>query len=193
MSRLYYDVISMKNKKWDDVLYRYNLDIEAKKYFDMVKQTYILLLQIIDNKTDDEFNEFFKKYMYNFHFKKQYLGRIFSVNKDFKVVCENLRAVNYFPTVRDLIEICCFSVIHDKYEFQKELNIFLTDIFNICQKEKPIPATIKRLVCNSNIGEEKPKKQRKNQFQQLLKDWFGIVILVKKKGNQNVCAVKLLI
>jgi len=176
MSRLYYDFISMKNKELDNSL----------KYDMMIKQIHTLLLQIIDNKNDNEFYDFFKKYMYNFQFKKQYLANVSDLNQDFKVInCLQLKAVNKFHTVRDLIEKCyyiSFSSNQDKYDYYKELNIFLTDVFNICQKlkieeeekkkqeeikiqeeekkkqkktkKKPISATIKRLVWNSNIGED---------------------------------------
>jgi len=58
MSRKYYDIIYMKNKEWDNLLDWYNSNSD-KLYYDMVKKTYTLLLQIIDNKTDDEFYDFF--------------------------------------------------------------------------------------------------------------------------------------
>ena len=163
MSRLYYDFISMKNKELNNSL----------KYDMMIKQIHTLLLQIIDNKNDNEFYDFFKKYMYNFQFKKQYIANISCLNQDFKVISLQLMAVNKFNSVKDLIEKCyyiSFSSNQDKYDYYKELNIFLTDIFNICQKikiqeeekkkqqkktkKKPISATIKRLVWNSNIGED---------------------------------------
>ena len=59
MSRKYHDIISMKSTEWDKCYH--NSD---KSYYDIVKHNYQLLLQIIDNKTDDEFYDFFKKYIY---------------------------------------------------------------------------------------------------------------------------------
>ena len=145
MSRKYYDIISMKSKEWDNEIDKCNQNS------DIVKQNYQLLLQIIDNKTDAEFYVFFKKYIYNFQFKKQYIGYIHNINQNGKVILElHLAAINKFYDVIDFIEKCCFitlvygrndydtssSPIDERDSYYKELNTFLTDIFNICQKLK---------------------------------------------------------
>jgi len=135
----------MKSKEWDNEIDKCNQNS------DIVKQNYQLLLQIIDNKTDAEFYVFFKKYIYNFQFKKQYIGYIHNINQNGKVILElHLAAINKFYDVIDFIEKCCFitlvygrndydtssSPIDERDSYYKELNTFLTDIFNICQKLK---------------------------------------------------------
>jgi hypothetical protein len=169
----------MKNKEFDNISDWYNSSNSNKLHYDMIKQTYTLLLQIIDNKTDDEFYDFFKKYMYNFQFKKQYTEYCSNINQYGKIISVQLISINKFHNVIDFIEKCCFisfSSVITRDDFYKELNIFLTDIFNIQQKlkedetlkiEKKVPekqenkkkkksisATIKKLVWNINIGEE---------------------------------------
>lgn len=184
MSRKYYDIISIKSKEWDNKIDKYNHS-SIKSYYDIVKQNYQLLLQIIDNKTDDEFYVFFKKYIYNFQFKKQYIGTVYNINQDGKIINQTPVFFNKFYAIIDFIEKCCFlsyASVNDRDCYYKELNTFLTDIFNICQKlkeeeeqekkkevvkekkgseeqekkkkKKPISATMKKLVWNINIGEE---------------------------------------
>jgi hypothetical protein len=121
-----------------------------------------------------------------FNLKKQYIENCSNINQYGKVISVQLTAINKFHSVIDLIEKCCFisfSSTINKDDFYKELNIFLTNIYNISQKikeeeheeklkkeqeeklkkeqkeklkkkkKKPILATIKKLVWNINIGE----------------------------------------
>jgi 5-methylcytosine-specific restriction endonuclease McrA len=165
MSRKYYDIIYMKNKEWDNLLDWYNSS-SSKLYYDMVKQTYTLLLEIIDNKTDDEFYDFFKKYMYNFQFKKQYIENCSNINQYGKVISVQLTAINKFHSVIDLIEKCCFisfSSTINKDDFYKELNIFLTNIYNISQK-------IKEEEHEEKLKKEQEEKLKKEQEEKLKKE-----------------------
>ena len=73
MSRKYYDIISMKSKEWDNKIDKYNHS-SIKSYYDIVKQNYQLLLQIIDNKTDDEFYVFLRNIYIIFNLKNNILG-----------------------------------------------------------------------------------------------------------------------
>jgi len=101
---------------------------------------------------------FFKKYIYNFQFKKQYIEYCSNINEYGKVISVQLTAINKFHSVIDLIEKCCFisfSSTINKDDFYKELNIFLTDIYNICQKIKE---------------EEQEEKLKKEQAEKLKKE-----------------------
>lgn len=146
-----------------------------------------LLLKIISNKTDVEFNEFYIKYMSNFQLKKYYFARLFNPFKECKF--------NKFDNLNDFLDKSYLSPCKVNEEFYFiELNKFLNDILiisfkiesekqkeeikvkktsiksdiKICEKnketiidnndkkkkKKPISATIKRLVWNTNIGED---------------------------------------
>ena len=175
MSRKYYDIISMKSKEWDNLIDKYKHS-SVKSYYDIVKQNYQLLLQIIDNKTDDEFYEFYMKYIYNFQFKKQYIGNVYNINQDGKVIAQNLTAINKFNnSVLDFIEKCCFlsfSSVYDRDCYYKELNTLLTDIFNISQKlkeeeqEEKTKAKKKEVV---KVQEELEKKKKKKPISATMK------------------------
>jgi len=186
MSRKYYDIISMKSKECDNCS-------SSELYYDIVKQNYKLLLQIIDNKTDNEFYDFFKKYISSFQFKKQYIAYIYNINQDGKIICNiQLSAINKFHnSVIDFIEKCCFislvygrndyetssSPIDERYSYYKELNTLLTDIFNISQKLKEeeqekkeqkekIKAKKKEVV---KVQEEQEKKKKKKPISATMK------------------------
>jgi len=151
-----------------------------------------LLLKIINNKTDDEFNEFYIKYMSDFHLKRYYFARLFNPFKE----CN----FNKFDNLNDFLDKSYLSPCSVNEEFYFiELNKFLNDILIISfklesekqeeeikkvvnkvkktstksdikiseknketiidnndkkKKKKPISATIKRLVWNTNIGED---------------------------------------
>lgn len=99
MSRLYYE---MHNQ------YTNNYDVE---------KIYTLLLEIIDNKNNEEFDIFYTNYMSKFN--PSYIGNI---------------NFNSFDNVNDFIDKAC-SVIQD-INFYKELNTFLTEILKKHQKIK---------------------------------------------------------
>lgn len=154
-----------------------------------------LLLKIINNKTDDEFNEFYIKYMSQFQLKRYYFARLFDPFKE----CN----FNKFDNLNDFLDKSYLSPCNVNEEFYFiELNKFLNDILIISfklesekqeklelikkeeeikvkktstksdikiseknketiidnndkkKKKKPISATIKRLVWNTNIGED---------------------------------------
>jgi hypothetical protein len=151
MSRIIYDKISNQYLKY----YYY---IERTELKDVATLTYKLLLELIevksDNKTDDEFNDIFYRYINNITLKKSYCARLFNPNRD----CQ----FNSFTSPNHFIEIL-FSNIID-IDFYKELNIILNEFIQKkneikeCKKvkgakKKPINATMKRLVWNTNIGE----------------------------------------
>ena len=144
-----------------------------------------LLFDIIYNKTDKQFENFYNSYMSGIKLKQYYFTRLFNPFKE----CN----FNTFDNVDDFINKCCSTNIQD-INFYLELNEILKNIDNIVntyhiinkeinkisneikkeapkntepvreapkketveikKKKKPISATIKRLVWNSNIGEE---------------------------------------
>jgi len=78
-------------------------------------QTYKLLLDIIDDKNDDEINDFFMKYMTSFQLKRCYFARLFNPFKE----CN----FNSFDNINDLINKT-YQI--DDEDYYLELNIFLT-------------------------------------------------------------------
>lgn len=146
-----------------------------------------LLLKIINDKNDDEFNEFYIKYMSNFQLKRYYFARLFNPFKE----CN----FNKFDNLNDFIDKSYLSPCSVNEEFYYiELNKFLNDILIINlklenekkekeeevkktsikinvkksetikdndkkKKKKTISATIKRLVWNTNIGEDVGKSK----------------------------------
>jgi 5-methylcytosine-specific restriction endonuclease McrA len=177
MSRIIYDTVYRKYKNLEDIKQRFNIYLSNNKfYYDSNKTKYKLLLEIIDDKNDDEFNKFYLKYISNFQFKKDYIGTIYNNNNDSELI-----VIKSFNDVNDFITKICHSSINDKNNYYKELIIFLTKIVNIHRKlkegeeekkekvvkekkgpeeqnkkkkKKPISATMKKLVWNINIGEE---------------------------------------
>ncbi len=133
-----------------------------KQYNNIIMISFQLLLEIIDNKTDEEFDVFYTKYMSNFKLRQYYFTRLFNPYME----CN----FNSFNDTKDFIDKSCSVCIND-VNFYKEINKFMTDIIQINQKfknekdvikdinkintkKKQISATIKRLVWYSNIGEE---------------------------------------
>jgi len=182
----------MKSKEWDNEIDKCNQNS------DIVKQNYQLLLQIIDNKTDAEFYVFFKKYIYNFQFKKQYIGYIHNINQNGKVILElHLAAINKFYDVIDFIEKCCFitlvygrndydtssSPIDERDSYYKELNTFLTDIFNICQKLKEEEQEKKEL---EKKELEKKEQEKKEQEKKELEKKEQEKKELEKKAQENI-------
>jgi len=95
----------------------YNKNSNQCFFNNTAKKTFKLLLEIINNKNDEEFNLFLKKYLLNFTFKKQYIH--FTKNYYF----------NSFKNANDLIDkVYC---INDE-NFYLELNIFLETIMANC-------------------------------------------------------------
>jgi len=193
MSRNYYDIVNNRNK---ELIIKKSYTSSSNQFNNPIQITYYLL-QIINNKKDDEFYNFFKKYIYTFEFKKYYIAIITNINeKDGKVIIDkNLTRFNKFHSVIDFIEKCCYisslldntddfykeliiTSISESDNYYKELYIYLIDIFSISQKikedeelsksketiiinnnekkkkKKSISATVKRLVWNTNIGED---------------------------------------
>ena len=133
---------------------------------DIAIKTFELLLEIVNDKNDDEFSDFFIKYILGFEFKNKYYHHKY-------------KYFNSIINVNELIDK--IDYVNDE-AFYKELNLFLTSMVNINnsikrekqkaikkveikteivvinndkkKKKKSIPSTIKRLVWNINIGEE---------------------------------------
>ena len=199
MSRNYYNIVNNKNKELELIIKKSYNSHSSDKQINNNSQITKFLLQIIDNKNDDDFYDFFKKYILIFQFKKQYYGIVSCIDQYGKLICNpQLKTFNrFYCSVIDFIEKCCFISITNKCfissiteidNYYKELFIFLNDIINICQKlelieeirlkliekeqekviekekeikkeevkkkKKAISATIKRLVWNTNIGED---------------------------------------
>jgi len=133
-----------------------------------------LILKIIDNKNDEEFNDYYMNNMSNLiKFNRYYFVRFYKPYKELKF--------NSFNNSNEFIDISYNQIITDE-NFYNELNSFLEIILNnknknnqikkinltnfiidnndnnknqIKNKRKtPILATIKRMVWNVNIGEE---------------------------------------
>jgi len=170
MSRIIYDIIYKEYNK-------YNSNKNTYSFILSVTQTYKLLLDIIDDKNDNEFNDFYIKYMSKFQLKRYYFARLFNPYKE----CN----FNSFDSLNDFInKTCSTGMVNEEY-YYLELNAFLIELLNICQKlkkeneeiklnipekqqeeinikepinknkkKKPISATMKRLVWNTHIGEE---------------------------------------
>jgi hypothetical protein len=126
-----------------------------KEFNNIVMISFKLLLEIIDNKTDEEFDVFYTKYMSKFKLKQYYFTRLFNPYME----CN----FNSFNDTKDFIDKSFVSL--NDINFYREINKFMTDInqINIIntndytdkkKKKKQISATIKRLVWYSNIGEE---------------------------------------
>jgi hypothetical protein len=171
MSRIIYNTVNKEYNK-----YKSN---ENKNYsINIITATYKLLLDIIDDKYDDEFNDFYIKYM---------------------VLQKENNPLLKFDNVNDFINNICLNYKINEEKYYTKLNIFLIDIVNINEKlkkeeeeqekiellknkkeieeennkqsktiakkvekevgdkkkkKKPISATVKKLVWNINIGEE---------------------------------------
>ncbi len=169
MSRKIYDTIYKSYNKYKEIKNRYS-------FINTVTETYKLLLDIIDDKTDDEFNDFYMKYMSKIQLKQYYFARLFNPYKE----CN----FNSYDNVYDFIDKSCSSGQVNEENYYLELNTFLIDIIldinfklknikliekeqekviekekeikkeEVKKKKKAISATIKRLVWNTNIGED---------------------------------------
>jgi hypothetical protein len=155
MSKSFYETVNKEYEKQLTIIHTYPFIITQR-------ETFKLLLDLINNKNDDEFQTIYNKYMSNIQLKQYYFTRLFNPFKE----CN----FNTFDNVNDFINKC-YSHIQD-INFYLELNVILKNIIEkqekleikrevpkketveIKKKKKPISATIKRLVWNSNIGEE---------------------------------------
>jgi len=161
MSRKIYDTVYKSYNNYKEIKNRYS-------FINTVTETYKLLLQIIADKTDDEFNDFYMKYMLKFQLKQYYFARLFNPYKE----CN----FNSYDNVYDFIDKSCSSGQVNEENYYLELNTYLIDINlklknieqekeikviakptkkeEVKKKKKTISATIKRLVWNTNIGED---------------------------------------
>lgn len=165
MSKYFYETVNKRYKEQLTIIHTYPFIITQR-------ETFKLLLDLINNNNDDEFEIFYNKYMSSIQLKQYYFTRLFNPFKE----CN----FNTFDNVNDFINKCCSICIQD-INFYLELNVILKNMIEkqekleikketteikketpkikketteIKKKKKPISATIKRLVWNSNIGEE---------------------------------------
>ena len=185
MSRTIYEKVNEKYTK--------NKEECNKSSFHITKlESYKLLLEIIHDKTDDDFNTFYTKYMSKFELKKIYLDLYANLFGSY-----NEGYFKSFDNANDFIDKSYWNCGVNDENYYKELNMFLNDIViinkklkkeeekktsskqpkqprqpktdvkknekvkditdddnNKKKKKKPISATIKRLVWNTNIGED---------------------------------------
>ena len=150
-----------------------------------------LLLKIIDDKNDDEFNIFFTKHMSNIKFRKLYIysseNRSINTFDSYKNVDEfisifiNVYDHKYYKELEEFLykyiklnevlkkeELEKLELIRKEKEqlelirkekeelelLKKEINKKSKPIKTDTKKKKTISATIKKLVWNTNIGEE---------------------------------------
>lgn len=123
MSRTIYEKVNENYTKTKEV------GINNKSSFHNTHlQSYKLLLEIIDDKTDDDFNTFYIKYMSKFQLKQYYFARLFNPYKE----CN----FNSFDNTNDFIDKSySFCGVNDE-NYYKELNMFLNNIVIINQKLK---------------------------------------------------------
>jgi len=145
MSRIIYNTVNDEYNKYKSNKNRYSFILNKM-------QTYKLLLDIIDDKYDNEFNDFYIKYMSSFQLKRCYFARLFNPFKE----CN----FNTFDNVNDFIDKTC-SVNEENYYL--ELNIFLIDIVNInekLKKEEEEQEKIELLKNKKEIEEENNKQSK---------------------------------
>jgi hypothetical protein len=170
--------ISINNtiQKYKDL---YNSHNSSILIYQLIIKSCEFILKIIDNKNDEEFNEYYINNMSNLiKFNRYYFVRFYKPYKELKF--------NSFNNPNEFIDISYNQIITDE-NFYNELNSFLETVLNnnnnnknqnkkeilknfiidnndindcnINNKNKnkrktPILATIKRMVWNANIGEE---------------------------------------
>ena len=172
MSRSYYNKVNECYTKYNNNTYR-------SSFIDTATQSFKLLLDVIDNKTDDEFDIFYTKYMSNFRLRQYYFTRLFNPYME----CN----FNSFNNTKDFIDKSCSICINDG-NFYKELNIFLTDILQINQRLeeekmeliKKEEAKMKALVKEAVKDINKQAKTKNNNEQDVDKD--------KKKKKKPISA-----
>jgi hypothetical protein len=122
--------------------------IEYINYEDIKTQSFKLLLDIIGNKTDCEFDIFYNKYISNFKLKQYYFTRSFNPYIEYNF--------NSFYDTKDFINKSCSICINDN--FYQELNIFLTNVLKIIKSDekkynkKNIKIAVKKAVWDKYIG-----------------------------------------
>jgi hypothetical protein len=173
MSRSYYDKVNKYYKQYTND-YRQTITW----YDNDVEKICKLILEIIYDKNDDEFDIFYTNHMSKFKLKQYYFTRLFNPSYTY------IRNVNFnsFDNVNDFIDKAC-TVIQDS-NFYKELNTFLTEILEINQrieKEKLEESRIKALVKevikdekqtktkNDNKTDDKDKKKKKKPISATIK------------------------
>jgi len=167
--------ISINNtlQKYKDL---YNSHNSSILIYQLIIKSCELILKIINNKNDEEFNEYYMNNMSNLiKFNRYYFVRFYKPYNELKF--------NSFNNPNEFIDISYNQIITDE-NFYNELNYFLETVLNnnknqikkenlknfiidnndindcnINNKNKnkrktPILATIKRMVWNANIGEE---------------------------------------
>ena len=111
---------------------------------DIAIKTFELLLEIVNDKNDDEFSDFFNKYILGFEFKNKYYHHKYK----------------YFNSIRNVNELIDkIDYVNDE-AFYKELNLFLTSMVNINN-------SIKKVEIKTEIVINNDKKRRKYQFHRL--------------------------
>ena len=136
-------------------------------------QTDKLLLEIIDDKTDDDFNTFYIKYMSKIQLKQYYFARLFNPYKE----CN----FNSFDNTNDFIDKSYSVCAVNDENYYKELNMFLNDIVIINQKLKKEEQEKLELL---KIEEEKKMKVIKKAIKK------EVVKEVNKTSKQSKTDVK---
>ena len=169
MSRIYYEIVKNSHIKREEFYYKFiEYENHRKKeksynectYYKSMLNTTELILMIIKNKNDEEFNYIYENNISNFKLSRFYNIGLLTDNNIF----------NSFTSLNDFISKSCKLYICNE-EFYKELNNLLEKIINqekkqeevneeikiinsSKRKKKPIYAAMKRLVWHNNIGEE---------------------------------------
>ena len=184
ISKLYDDIDKrLKIPSYYRVLAPFNYDIIIK--YDIKKlNTLKIIIELINNKNNIEIDNIFDKYIKNFKFKKEYyVLKVSSLIKfdtfenitDFIDKLENVRINGDINNSHFYDEINMYDELYDillKVQEQEKLEeVKKTSIkINVKKsetikdndkkkKKKTISATIKRLVWNTNIGEDVSKSK----------------------------------
>jgi 5-methylcytosine-specific restriction endonuclease McrA len=135
-------------------------------------QTYKLLLEIIDNKNDDEFYSFFDKHISNIKFKQYYFTRLFNPYRELNF--------NRLSNTKDFIDICCSPCSPNVINFYIELNMFLNEIVKINQKLKQEEQEKLELL----------KKEEDKKLELLQKEEQEKLELIKKEEEKKMKVIK---
>lgn len=118
-----------------------NFDIQAS-------QTLYSLMELIGNKTDDEFEKLYNKYNTKFILQKSHTynnTHFNSINNpaDLLEKLKYCKDVDFYIEIQIIIQYIINAEIDNNNKTSKKIS-----------KKKNIPSTTKRLVWNTNIGEE---------------------------------------
>lgn len=166
ISRIYYEkVIKYYNQ------YTNNYRQTITWYDNDAEKICKLLLEIIDDKNDEEFDIFYTNHMSKLKLRQYYFTRLFNPYRNINF--------NTFDSANDFIDKAC-TVIQDS-NYYKELNTFLTELVQ----------TNQRLEKEKQDKLELVKKEEEKRMKALVKEAMKDVNKqTKTKNNSETCVDK---